>query len=163
MTATTINSWDSLVQFFWSHVDKNGPNGCWIFRGSRASNGYGRIVSRRLKIEIGAHRVSWIVHNGKISGGLFVCHTCDNRPCCNPSHLFLGNHADNSRDMVNKNRQFKPTGVIHGMSKLTDGKVVTIRKLWKDGNMNQSQIASMFNITQGNVSCVVLRKTWSHI
>lgn len=57
---------------------------------------------------MGAHRASWLIHRGEIPGGLWVLHRCDNPPCVNPDHLFLGTCKDNVRDMINKGRKGKP-------------------------------------------------------
>lgn len=81
--------------------------GCIEWLGSRDENGYGRVHcggTPRL-----AHRVAWELENGPIPSGLCVLHGCDNPPCINPSHMFLGTQADNMRDMVKKGRQANAT------------------------------------------------------
>ncbi len=87
------------MERFWSKVDKSGD--CWLWRGSVNPQGYGTFSfggkSR------GAHRVSYLLSKGEIGDGLCVCHTCDNPPCVNPDHLWLGTQADNMRDMGSKN------------------------------------------------------------
>lgn len=78
--------------------------GCWGWRAATNRKGYGRFYSKHTQ---SAHRFSWIIHKGKIPDGLFVLHKCDNPPCTNPEHLFLGTNLDNIRDMIAKGRNYK--------------------------------------------------------
>jgi hypothetical protein len=88
---------------FWSKVDRRGPEECWPF--SRVHDpGYGQFWLTPTQ-PVGAHRMAWELTNGPVPAGAYVLHRCDNRPCCNPGHLFLGTHQDNMDDMVHKGRQ----------------------------------------------------------
>lgn len=89
---------------FWKHVNKRvSDNGCWIFEGLRHEDGYGKVFSGSKYV--GAHRYSWMYHKGGIPDGLSVLHKCDNPPCVNPDHLFLGTQLDNILDMRRKGRE----------------------------------------------------------
>lgn len=77
--------------------------GCWEWFGGASADGYGRFTHKGRKLL--AHRVSWEVHSGSIPRGMLVLHRCDNPPCVNPSHLFLGTHKDNAQDRERKGRR----------------------------------------------------------
>jgi hypothetical protein len=85
---------------FWKYVTKS--DGCWEWQGSRMPFGYGELNIN--KVPQCAHRLSWELHYGPIEEGLSVLHSCDNPPCVNPAHLFLGTQSDNMRDCASKGR-----------------------------------------------------------
>lgn len=97
-----------LADRFWPKVDRRGPDECWPWKAARRAAGYGKIG--RGKSGRGwmlAHRASWELAHGPISSETLVLHRCDNPPCVNPAHLFLGTHADNVHDMVAKGRCYQ--------------------------------------------------------
>jgi hypothetical protein len=77
--------------------------GCWYF-GRRAAAETYRIFRLSDGSRMPAHRFAWLAYKGRIPTNLWVLHTCDNPPCVNPDHLFVGTHQDNMRDMKDKGR-----------------------------------------------------------
>jgi hypothetical protein len=90
------------VEQFWAKVDVRGPEECWEWKRRRSHRGYGE--TRWGGKTERANRRAWLLVNGPIPIGVSVLHHCDNPPCCNPAHLFLGTHTDNMRDMAAKGR-----------------------------------------------------------
>lgn len=157
------------VRKFWRMVNKKGPDECWPWLGSIRGKGYGSMAlsdstiprSRRFRY---AHRIAYHLAFGPPRS--FVCHHCDNPPCCNPAHLFDGTVADNSRDAAAKGRLralFTPTrtqGAHNVKAKLTIEQVYEIRRR---GTENWQGLASEFGITSANVGMIVRRQTWRHL
>lgn len=88
-----------LRRFHDSYITASG--GCWEWIGYRETKGYGCF---RAGVRLRAHRVSYAIHHNRDPGPFMVCHSCDNRGCVNPAHLWLGNASDNNRDMHTKGR-----------------------------------------------------------
>lgn len=140
---------------FWAKVDKSGD--CWLWTAGTDRRGYGkfRINYRHYR----THRFAWEDTHGTIDADLCVCHRCDNPPCVNPAHLFLGTHTENHEDMVAKGRH--PKGTTHGMAKLNQKEADEIRDRYRAGGISQAQLAREHGVTQALISLVILRKTWS--
>ena len=93
----------SFQDRFYKNVSVRGDDECWPWIGVRLRAGYGQFNHRYTRIV--ASRVAWELANQRtIPHGLFACHSCDNPPCCNPRHIWLGTASDNVRDMVAKGR-----------------------------------------------------------
>jgi len=103
------------------------PNsGCWLWLGGLTGSGYGRFYLDGVGVQ--AHRYSWELHNGRsIPDGLEGCHICDNRPCVNPEHIFVGTQSDNLQDMVRKGRDNPPRGEAQNKARLTEEQIAAIR------------------------------------
>ena len=149
---------------FWPKVDTSGgPNACWPWTASLHGNGYGQFnVSHGHPVN--AHRVAWELMDGPIPDGLDVLHSCDNPPCCNPLHLFLGTAKDNAADMVAKgrNRHGDARGMRHPNSKLTDDAVRQIRAAVAVGEPKRA-IARRFGVNDRLIYMILDGSAWSHV
>lgn len=148
------------MERFWSKVDRSaGPDGCWPWTGSiNKRSGHGRIrVGGKLLL---THRFAYLLEHGE--PGACVLHTCDNPPCCNPMHLWLGTAQDNNRDRDEKGRNVNRRGVEHGCARLTEDDVLQIRARCAAGQA-QSSVARDYGVVAGNIWHIVNRKTWTHV
>lgn len=144
-----------LEQRFWSHVDKSTD--CWIWKASRSPRGYGKFWNNG---DMRAHRQSWIFANGPIDPvTLLVCHKCDNPPCVNPNHLFLGTALMNEADKKRKGRQVR--GERMSTSKLFPVDVFAIR-----ANVDKLSIVGLarhFKVSTTMIKLIRSRRAWTHI
>jgi len=127
--------------------------GCLEWTGGVDKYGYGRVGGGGLA----AHRAAWEFTHGPIPAGLCVLHKCDNPPCINPDHLFLGTQGDNSADKVAKGRQAR--GETQGNAKLTDAAVVEIRSSALSG----ASLGLIFGVAPETINRARRGETWKHI
>lgn len=141
----------------WARVNKDGPNGCWIYSGATDRRGYGRPAYKQKRYY--AHRRSYEIHRGPIPAGMLVLHKCDNPPCCNPEHLFLGTDADNAQDKARKGRALGGEKCIH--AKLTEPQVIEIKA--QRGKATQRELAARYGVTQPAITAILAGRTWKHL
>jgi hypothetical protein len=156
---------DKIAQRFWSKVDKT--DGCWNWKAA-VWNGYGNFRVKSYGSMARSHRVAWELTFGEIPDRMCVCHKCDNRICCNPSHLFLGTQGDNVRDMDLKGRRGKYHGQYDGERggkvKLNELQVRIIRRFDEEPRiLRQIDVADIFNVTQATVWRIFRGITWKHL
>lgn len=141
-------------------LSRRDENGCLVWTGRVHPTGYGGIYCQRRGKNVGAHRLSYEVHVGPIPRGWVVCHRCDNPLCIEPSHLFVGTHADNVADRVAKRRSAR--GERHGLTYITANDVRAIRKLRSKG-LPYSTIAERVGASIHTVGNVVRGHSWGHV
>lgn len=131
------------------------PAGCWEWSSQRSSKGYGQIrISKKRQVR--AHRLSYELHKGPIPDGLFVLHRCDNPPCVNPEHLWLGTAKDNLHDAIKKGRWKMPFCEGAPNSKLTEAAVSHIKKR----ELTAVEYGALYGVTKTTVQNIWLGRTW---
>ena len=154
-----------LWKRFWDKVDVSDDNSCWEWTASKTRYGYGRIGVDRKTYK--AHRIAWYLNTGEMPN-LLVCHKCDNPPCCNPRHLFLGTHKDNQRDKVNKGRQSK--GIKHALRPRGRGETAATAKLREDevrtilrSKKSLTSLAKEYGVSKKQIFRIKHKQAWSHV
>jgi hypothetical protein len=161
-----------FAERFWSKVDVRGPEECWLWLASvtkptrRSPGGYGRFSTgkRTPASYTGAHRIAYMLHHGEVPDDLAVCHTCDNPPCCNPAHLWLGTKVENNSDRDRKGRtRNKPLpGSLNGRAKLTEADVLEARRLRKEG-ASFPELSRRYGVANTTICLAVEGKTWKRL
>lgn len=168
-------SYDNAIVFdlpdrYWSKVRRNKKTGCWEWTAANA-NGYGRFAYPTRTKVVGATRLI-LESLGFHVGEAMALHSCDNPPCVNPEHLFLGDHSANAVDCVNKGRNGDSSqpGERNGRAKLTWCKVGIIRRFYsrlkraKSGCLARGEFKRLrrrfSDVPNRSLERVVYRNTW---
>jgi hypothetical protein len=160
----------SVIRRFWDNTDypkdwQNHPeklDKCWLSKRARDKDGYAYASIKRITTR--AHRLSYMIHYGPIPNGMLVCHTCDNPPCVNPNHLYLGNPIDNTQDMISKGRKASTKGELNGTSILTDDEIIQIiSDIQNFKYKSYNQIMKAYNCSRLCIYQILHRTNWTHI
>lgn len=168
--------WDTtnFQSFAQSSLDmSNGEDSCWPFIGGKNWAGYGHFVRRGVHYR--AHRVAYELAYGLVPDGKSVCHSCDNPPCCNPKHLWVGTHQENMMDKTAKGRVV--TNPNRGMksiqARLTDNQVRDIRNEYvpqKPGprtngrfGLSRRELAVKYGVSKSLIDHIINGTAWTHI
>ena len=127
---------------FWERVDRSDPLGCWSWTGKTDWAGYGILYVKQERLR--AHVVAAELCDVDLgSDKPLVCHRCNNKPCCNPLHLYRGNESDNFRDCLNARR--------HPKQKLTYSQVLAIRRAKASGMLRTKDLARRFMVSRSTI------------
>lgn len=130
-------------------VDIKSDNECWPYIGSRSSAGYGNIRYKG-KYYLAHREIARYFYGRKIEGK-YICHKCDNPPCCNPYHLFVGTPSENMQDCAKKKR------VYSALKILTEAQILEILYLTHEG-FTQKALAKRFGVCQGTISYHLIKR-----
>lgn len=153
---------------FWDHVDKSaGADGCWPWSACRLPSGYGQVSlsrgGRKSPQKITAHRQSWTLTHGPIPAGLHVCHRCDNPPCVNPAHLFLGTAKVNHQDRARKGRSNARHGEAHRFARLTETDVRAIWAALLNREATFAELGARYGVSAGTIQQLREGRAWKHV
>lgn len=145
---------------FYARVDQTGGReSCWPWKFGNDGAGYGRVKLRGIAFR--THRVAFFLGHGVDAKDKMVCHRCDNPRCCNPGHLFLGDHDLNMADMVAKGRARggSPKGELAHNAKLTAEDMEKVKAMIAGGSTNKA-IGRVFGVTHQAISRIRRGKAW---
>ena len=154
MTCRDLAYWPETRVFSRIAITPNDSD-CWLWQGKRNSQGYGCLTIGGNQLH--ATRLLWTLTIGPIPDGFYVCHRCDNPPCCNLSHLFLGTQADNVSDAQRKGRLSR--GTDRWNAKLTERQVRQIRA----ATGTATAIAARFGVSRRLIRRIKRGELWRHV
>lgn len=147
---------------FWSLVRMTAENECWEWRGYKSPQGYGQFYVGNNETRT-ASRVAWVLHHGEDPGDGLICHTCDNKSCCNPSHLYLGDKRTNALDYHERGSPNKIRGVRVHFAKLTPEDVWACRLEHYLLGTPFVELARRFGMAGWSMSAAIKGINWKHI
>ena len=156
-----------ILDKFKSKIISLEKNKCWVWFGDKDKYGYGRFYYNKVKTRL-AHRISYLHYNNISEDSikdLNVCHHCDNPPCVNPEHLFLGSQLDNVKDMIAKGRAnyVGVKGEDSVSSVLREYEVLEIFDMLNKSELSQKEIANIYGVTDMTISNIERGETWKHL
>jgi len=152
---------EKTKRLFWAKVTVRDADECWLWGNSTMNSGYGNFWSPSHGRPVGARQMSFMIEVGAIPEGLCVLHNCDNKLCCNPAHLRLGTKKENTADMFKRGRNPDLKGEKNH-SKLTDEKVMDLRRRWADGE-SQYSLGRAFGINPSTAYRIASGQRWTHL
>lgn len=135
-------------------------SGCHEWMRARNTEGYGYMTVQSMQLR--ASRLAWMIASGPIPEGMWILHRCDNPPCVNPEHLFLGGPKANTQDMLSKGRRPSRKGDLSPTRILSGAQVVEMRSLWYDG-VRQCDLARRYSVSPACVRLITKGKRWQHL
>lgn len=136
----------------------DSATGCWNWVGTVNAYGY---PNARFRNCIGGHRVSYYLYKGQPPTGISVCHTCDNRACVNPDHLFLGTNADNAHDRHTKGRTC--SGEDRPQARLSEQDIMDIRSRYIPRKVTLQQLADEYGVNNSHIWHIVHGTHWKGV
>lgn len=150
--------YSGLEQRFWEKVDRGNVGECWEWQAARGTKGYGQFWNGEYMDH--AHRISYAL-DVREPGDLHVLHTCDNPPCVNPNHLYLGTNSDNQKDAFERGQKTH-IGEQNPSAKLTKDDVIDIKEML-DGSASYSDVMDEYDIGKTAVGQIARGETWTHV
>lgn len=133
-------------------------NNCWLYLGATSNFGYGYFWLHGKNVY--AHRASWELHRGPITGGMNVLHTCDVTGCINPDHLWLGTHQENTNDMIAKGRRVQLRGLARGNTVISEQTARIIKQRLISGDCTKVDIARGLRVSYDIVKSIDYGNAW---